>query len=96
MPLTPSGGRQKIVSKLPSALQQQLKVRSAQLRVDIQHAVEEGISAWRGLGSNLAPVETGGAKSFSTWLPAEQWEGFRDDCVSRGVSLVQGLAQSVS
>ncbi|MFJ6791999.1 ParA family protein [Streptomyces angustmyceticus] len=96
MSSTPPGDREKIVSKLPPALQQQLKVRTAQYRVDIQHAVEEGISAWRGLGSNLSTVDTTGAKSFSTWLPNGQWEAFRTDCSSRGLSLVQGLAQSVS
>ncbi|MDX3539702.1 ParA family protein [Streptomyces sp. MB09-01] len=91
-----SGDREKIVSKLPSSLQQQLKVRTAQRRIDIQHAVEEGIKAWRGLGSNLSPIDTTGARSFSTWLPPTQWEEFRTDCSSRGVSLIQGLAQSVS
>ncbi|MFJ9551788.1 ParA family protein [Streptomyces erythrochromogenes] len=96
MSSTPTGDREKVVSKLPPSLQQQLKVRTAQLRIDIQHAVEEGITAWRGLGSNLSPVDTAGAKSFSTWLPEGQWDAFRADCTQRGVSLIQGLAQSVS
>jgi chromosome partitioning protein len=96
MSSTTSGDREKIVSKLPPSLQQQLKVRTAQHSIDIQHAVEAGISAWRGLGSNLSPVDTTGAKSFSTWLPSSHWEAFRSDCAARGVSLVQGLAQSVS
>ncbi|ANW22300.1 AAA family ATPase [Streptomyces clavuligerus] len=90
-----SGDREKVVSKLPTALQQDLKVRTAQHGVDIQHAVEAGITAWRGLGANLSPIETSGAKSFSTWLPPGQWEEFRRDCTARGVSLVQGLSQSV-
>ncbi|MGW7463738.1 ParA family protein [Streptomyces xantholiticus] len=91
-----SGEREKVVSKLPSTLQQELKIRTAQHGIDIQHAVEAGIEAWRSLGSNLSPVDTAGAKSFSTWLPPGQWEDFREDCSHRGVSLVQGLAQSVS
>ncbi|MFE9934574.1 ParA family protein [Streptomyces sp. NPDC005533] len=91
-----SGDREKIVSKLPPSLQQQLKVRTAQRRIDIQHAVEEGLTAWRGLGSNLSPIDTTRAKSFSTWLPPAQWDEFRKDCSGRGVSLIQGLAQSVS
>ncbi|MER6916661.1 ParA family protein [Streptomyces sp. NPDC000594] len=90
-----SGDREKVVSKLPAALQQDLKVRTAQHGVDIQHAVEAGITAWRGLGANLSPIETSGAKSFSTWLPPGQWEDFRRDCSARGLSLVQALAQSV-
>ncbi|GLF99116.1 ParA family protein [Streptomyces yaizuensis] len=90
-----SGDREKVVSKLPAALQQDLKVRTAQHGVDIQHAVEAGITAWRGLGANLSPIDTAGARSFSTWLPPGQWEEFRRDCAARGVPLVQGLAQSV-
>ncbi|MFF3359744.1 ParA family protein [Streptomyces sp. NPDC002917] len=89
------GDREKVVSKLPAGLQQDLKIRTAQHGIDIQHAVEAGITAWRGLGSNLSPLDTAGAKSFSTWLPPGQWDDFRTDCAARGVSLVQGLSQSV-
>ncbi|WP_326615457.1 ParA family protein (plasmid) [Streptomyces scopuliridis] len=87
--------REKVVSKLPAGLQQDLKIRAAQHGIDIQHAVEAGITAWRGLGSNLSPIDTARAKSFSTWLPPGQWDGFRNDCTARGVSLVQGLSQAV-
>ncbi|MGA4960531.1 ParA family protein [Streptomyces lavendulocolor] len=89
------GDREKVVSKLPSWLRQELKVRAVQHGIDMQEAVEAGITAWRGLGSNLSPIDTSGAESFATFLPAEQWSGFRADCKSRGVSLIQGLAQSV-
>ncbi|MFD4144400.1 ParA family protein [Streptomyces sp. NPDC058572] len=89
------GDREKVVSKLPAGLQQDLKIRTAQHGIDIQHAVEAGITAWRGLGANLSPIDTAGAKSFSTWLPPGQWEDFRRDCAARGVSMVQGLSQSV-
>lgn len=89
------GDRDKVVSKLPTGLQQDLKIRTAQHGLDIQHAVEAGIVAWRGLGANLSLIDTSGARSFSTWLPADQWSDFRKDCNARGVSLVQGLSQSV-
>ncbi|GGY73264.1 ParA family protein [Streptomyces omiyaensis] len=92
----PLGDREKVVSKLPAELQRNLKVRSAQHGIDIQHAVEAGITAWRGLGSNLPSVDTAGARSFSTWLPDGQWDAFRADCAARGVSIVQGLSQSVT
>ncbi|MFB7867411.1 ParA family protein [Streptomyces sp. NPDC056069] len=92
----PANDREKVVSKLPPDLQQKLKVRSAQHAMDIQHAVEAGIEAWRGLGSNLPAVDTSGAKTFSTFLPEDQWSEFRDDCTARGVSIVQGLSQSVT
>ncbi|GFH39233.1 ParA family protein [Streptomyces pacificus] len=90
-----SSDREKVVSKLPAALQQDLKIRTAQHGIDIQRAVEAGITAWRGLGANRSPIDTAGAKSFSTWLPPGQWDAFRGDCEARGVSLVQGLSQSV-
>ncbi|MER5466841.1 ParA family protein [Streptomyces sp. NPDC002668] len=89
------GDREKVVSKLPAGLQQDLKIRTAQHGIDIQHAVEAGITAWRGLGANLSPIDTAGARSFSTWLPPGQWETFRKDCAARGVSIVQALSQSV-
>ncbi|MGW3496328.1 ParA family protein [Streptomyces sp. NPDC001020] len=94
MPAT-SSDRAKVVSKLPGWLRQNLKVRTAQLGVEIQAAVEQGISAWCGLASGTAPVDTAGAESFSTFLPPGQWEDFRSMAEDRKVSLIQGLAQSV-
>ncbi|MET9857322.1 ParA family protein [Streptomyces sp. NPDC006450] len=88
--------REKVVSKLPPWLRQELKIRTAQLRVDIQDAVHQGIAHWSALASSPSPVDTSGAESFSTWLPAGQWESFRTDSKHRGVSLIQGLAQAVS
>ncbi|WP_445277463.1 ParA family protein [Streptomyces sp. DSM 41033] len=90
-----SGDREKVVSKLPSWLRQELKIRAVQHNLDMQDAVEAGIEAWRGLGSNLSPIDTSGAESFATFLPAALWSEFRADCKLRGVSLIQGLAQSV-
>ncbi|MGW1769960.1 ParA family protein [Streptomyces sp. NPDC002073] len=89
------GDREKVVSKLPPWLRQELKVRTAQLRVDIQDAVHQGISDWNSLASTPSPVTTSGAESFSTWLPAGQWDEFRTHARDRGVSLIQGLAQSI-
>ncbi|MFK4070491.1 ParA family protein [Streptomyces sp. NPDC029674] len=90
-----SSDREKVVSKLPGWLRQNLKVRAAQHRVEIQVAVEQGIQAWTRLASNPAPIDTSGADSFSTFLPEGQWDAFRDTAAERGVSLIQGLAQSV-
>ncbi|PBC72337.1 MULTISPECIES: ParA family protein [unclassified Streptomyces] len=92
---SPQSDREKVVSKLPAALRQPLKVRTAQLGIALQDAVAEGITAWRALGSNLAAIDTAGAESFSTWLPEGQWDQFRTDASARGVSLIQGLAQAV-
>jgi chromosome partitioning protein len=89
------GGREKFVSKLPSWLHRDLKVRAAQLGIDIQDAVEAGIGLWRA-GVAAPEVDTAGADSFSTWLPDGLYADFRRDCGARGVSYVQGLAQAVT
>lgn len=93
--LNPTGDREKVVSKLPAWLRQDLKIRTAERGVDIQDAVTEGITAWRSITPHRSPVDTSGADSFSTWLPAGLWDGFKADCAQHGVSFAQGLAQSV-
>lgn len=91
-----SGGeREKLVSKLPAHLQQALKVRAAQLQTDMQDAVASGIQAWRGCRDELPVINTAGADSFGTYLPEGLYEDFKADCRDRGVSYIQGLAQSV-
>ncbi|MEU5257114.1 ParA family protein [Streptomyces longwoodensis] len=90
-----SSDREKVVSKLPGWLRQNLKIRAAQRGIEIQAAVEQGIKDWCSLASTAATVDTAGADSFSTFLPPGQWEKFREVATDRRVSLIQGLAQSV-
>lgn len=90
-----SGDREQVVSKLPGWLRQNLKVRAAQHGVEIQTAVEQGITAWTKLASTPGTIDTAGAESFSTSLPAVLWEELRQVAKDRRVSLIQGLAQSV-
>ncbi|MZD55106.1 ParA family protein [Streptomyces sp. SID5606] len=90
-----SSDREKVVSKLPAWLRQNLKIRAAQHGIEIQAAVEQGIRDWCGLASTTATVDTAGADSFSTFLPPGQWEEFRQVVADRRISLIQGLAQSV-
>ncbi|MEU0603932.1 ParA family protein [Streptomyces sp. NPDC006393] len=91
----PGGEREKLVSKLPASLRQALKVRAAQLNTDLQDAVTAGILAWQAHTEELPPVDTAGAESFGTWLPEGLYDTFRQDCGTRGVSYIQGLAQAV-
>ncbi|MEV6536922.1 ParA family protein [Streptomyces sp. NPDC051639] len=93
-PATPSD-REKVVSKLPGWLRQNLKIRAAQLHIKIQDAVEQGINDWCTLASATAAIDTAGADSFATDLPARQWNDFKRITTDRRVSLIQGLAQSV-
>ncbi|MFB6775650.1 ParA family protein [Streptomyces sp. NPDC056337] len=90
-----SSDREKVVSKLPGWLRQNLKIRAAQHGIEIQAAVEQGITDWCSLASTPPTVDTAGADSFSTFLPPGQWEDFRQTATDRRVSLIQGLAQSV-
>ncbi|MFC7900261.1 ParA family protein [Streptomyces griseoincarnatus] len=90
-----SNDREKVVSKLPGWLRQNLKIRAAQHGVEIQAAVEQGITDWCNLAASPAHIDTAGASSFSTFLPRGQWEEFTRTASDRRVSLVQGLAQSV-
>lgn len=90
-----SSDREKVVSKLPGWLRQNLKIRAAQHGIEIQAAVEQGISDWCTLAATPATVDTASADSFSTFLPPGQWEDFRQIASDRRVSLIQGLAQSV-
>lgn len=90
-----SSDREKVVSKLPGWLRQNLKVRAAQRGIEIQTAVEQGIRDWCNLASATAAIDTSGADSFSTFLPPGQWEEFRQIAADRRVSLIQGLAQSI-
>ncbi|MEU8952467.1 ParA family protein [Streptomyces sp. NPDC048489] len=93
-PATPSD-REKVVSKLPGWLRQNLKIRAAQLQIKIQDAVEQGINDWCDLASAPATVNTTGADSFATDLPPGQWDDFKRIATDRRVSLIQGLAQAV-
>lgn len=86
--------REKVVAKLPAALRQKLKVRAAELGVDIKDAVTEGIHAWR--SADPRPhVDTSGGSSFSTYIPTGLNADFKVDCKSRGIAFNQGLAQAI-
>ncbi|WP_327358755.1 ParA family protein [Streptomyces sp. NBC_01304] len=90
-----SGDREKVVSKLPGWLRQDLKVRAAQHGIEIQAAVEQGVAAWLALASARTAVDTSGADTFATFLPRGQWDTFRQVSGDRRLSLTQGLAQAV-
>lgn len=90
-----SNDREKVVSKLPGWLRQNLKIRAAQHGIEIQAAVEQGIADWCSLAASPTPVDTAGSDSFSTFLPPGQWDEFRRVATDRRVSLTQGLAQAV-
>ncbi|MEU8927531.1 ParA family protein [Kitasatospora sp. NPDC048545] len=90
------GGREKVASKLPVALRQELKTRAAQLGIDMQDAVNQAVEQWRLRPAESNPtIDTAGAESWNTWLPTGLYDSFKKDCTSRGISFVQGLAQAI-
>ncbi|MEV7004105.1 ParA family protein [Streptomyces sp. NPDC093982] len=89
------GDREKVASKLPAALRQALKVRAAELGLDMQDAVTAAVTAWRDGVTDGPAVDTAGADSFNTWLPTGLYDQFKETCTDRGVSYTQGLAQSI-
>ena len=91
----PQGDREKVASKLPPALRQTLKIRAAELGLDIQEAVTTAVADWREHADRIPPVETAGADSFSTWLPPGMYDDFKHTCNDRDISYIQGLAQAV-
>jgi chromosome partitioning protein len=89
----PDGDREKVASKLPPGLQQELKIRSAELGIDMQDAATTAVTNWQTTPGQH--VDTSGARSFSTWLPVGMYDAFKDTCDTRDVSYIQGLAQSI-
>lgn len=87
--------REKVVAKLPAALRQELKVRAAELGVDIKDAVTEGVHAWRTDDAPRPLVDTSGGTSFATYLPAGAYGEFKEVCKQRDVPYNQGIAQSI-
>ncbi|MEV6574838.1 ParA family protein [Streptomyces sp. NPDC051577] len=89
-------GREKVAIKLPAVLRQRIKVRAAQLGMDMQDAVTEAIQAWMADGAEHPLVETSGAANFTTHLPEGMNEEFRKVAKSRKAALNQALAQALT
>ncbi|MCY0945620.1 ParA family protein [Streptomyces antarcticus] len=91
-----SPSREKVAIKLPPPLRQKIKVRAAQLGLDMQDAVTEAIQAWMADGAEHPQVETSGAANFTTHLPQGLNVKFRKVAKSRKSALNQALAQALT
>ncbi|MGW6412968.1 ParA family protein [Streptomyces vinaceus] len=91
----PVGDLERVVSKLPALMRQDLKVRAAEHGCDIQDAVLQGLRSWMAAEQTALPVSTTGAIPFATHLPVGVWPDVREVCKRRAIPLVQGLAQAV-
>jgi chromosome partitioning protein len=92
---TPRGEREKLISSLTPELRRLLKIRAFECGMDIQDATEHAISAWY-TAENPPEVDTDGAKTWGTFLPAGEPDRFKAACTERGVTYVQGLAQALT
>ncbi|QNP67980.1 ParA family protein [Streptomyces genisteinicus] len=86
--------REKVVAKLPTILRRELKVRAAELGLDIQDAVTSGVTSWLQLEEHPV-VDTSGGASFATYLPAGLYEMLKSASKSRRLSYNQSVAQSI-
>lgn len=87
--------REKATTKLPGPLHRELKVRAAELGVEIQDAVAAAIGAWLESDYTGPVIDTSGAESFSTYLLPQLYDGFKAECTARSTSYIQGIAQAV-
>lgn len=97
LPSDDQGDRQKVTFKLPASLKAELKIRAAELRVDIQDAVADAMSEWKAAPPTAVhQVDTAGAPPFATWLKEANIAQFKAECSEREIPYVQGLAQAVT
>ncbi|WP_411107323.1 ParA family protein [Streptomyces sp. cmx-4-9] len=89
-------GREKVAIKLPAGLRQKIKVRAAQLGLDMQDAVTGAIQTWMASEDEHAVADTTGAANFTTYLPAGVNKRFRSMAKHRKVALNQALAQALT
>ncbi|CAL9327281.1 hypothetical protein SUDANB180_07777 (plasmid) [Streptomyces sp. enrichment culture] len=92
---SPRGEREKLITALTPQLRRHLKIRAFEHGMDIQDATEHAIKAWY-TADQVPDVDTTGAKTWGTFLPAGEPEAFKNACSERGVTYVQGLAQAVT
>ena len=92
---TDDSDREKTTTKLPGWLHKELKIRAAELGVDIQDAVAAAIGLWLEAGYTGPVIDTSGAESFSTYLSARLYDDFKVSCADRGASYIQGISQAL-
>ncbi|MFJ8546345.1 ParA family protein [Streptomyces sp. NPDC093586] len=92
---SPRGEREKLITALTPQLRRHLKIRAFEHGMDIQDATEHAIKAWY-TADQVPDVDTTGAKTWGTFLPAGEPEAFKNACNERGVTYVQGLAQALT
>lgn len=87
--------REKLLVNLTPELRRDLRIRAAEHGLNMQDAAASAISRW--LEAPHAPeVDTKGAKSWGVYLPAGGPTRFTQECESRSLTKVQGMAQAIT
>ncbi len=62
----------------------------------MQDAVTDAVEQWLARpAEGTSTVDTAGAESWNTWLPAGLYDRFKTECGARVISYAQGLAQAI-
>lgn len=87
--------REKLLVNLTPELRRDLRIRAAEHGLNMQDAATSAISLW--LETPSAPeAETKGSRSWGVFLPAGTPARFTQECETRGLTKVQGMAQAIT
>lgn len=94
---TPGAGeaREKLLVNLTAELRRDLRIRAAEHGLNMQDAASSALSLWSG-ATDKVEVDTKGAKSWGVFLPSGGPQRFTQECESRGLTKVQGMAQAIT
>lgn len=94
---TPGAGeaREKLLVNLTAELRRDLRIRAAEHGLNMQDAASSALSLWYGT-TDKVDVDTKGAKSWGVFLPSGGPQRFTQECETRGLTKVQGMAQAIT
>ena len=87
--------REKLLVNLTPELRRDLRIRAAEYGLNMQDAADSALNLWYS-NPNAPEVPTKGARSWGVFLPAGAPARFTQECESRGVTKVQGMAQAIT
>ncbi|WP_329376204.1 ParA family protein [Streptomyces sp. NBC_01483] len=87
--------REKLLVNLTPELRRDLRIRAAEHGLNMQDAAASAIGMWLET-PNVPDVPTKNAKSWGVFLPSGGPARFTQECESRGLTKVQGMAQAIT
>ncbi|MEU9849294.1 ParA family protein [Streptomyces sp. NPDC047985] len=87
--------REKLLVNLTPEMRRDLRIRAAEHGLNMQDAAASALNLW--YDTPEAPeVEIRGAKSWGVFLPSGGPDRFAQECESRSITKVQGMAQAIT